>query len=170
MSATRTKKRWARGTLAGVVLALAVTAAACTPEAPPPPGCPSGPPDAITSTLLNRTNAERTARGLTSLFWNPRLACLAGEWSSVMANGRGLGHRDLNGTIRSAGFESFASLGENIFVGPTSISPDSIHGAWMNSPPHAANILGDYDAMGIGWATSPNGQIWVTENFGRHMP
>jgi uncharacterized protein YkwD len=170
VGATRTNSRWVRGVLAAAVLTLAVTAAACGPtEAPPPAGCPGGPPDAITSSLLNFTNASRAVNGRPDLAWNARLGCLASEWSGVMAGGRGLAHRDLNATIRSPGFESYASLGENIFVGPASISPDAIHTAWWNSEPHRNNILGDFDAMGIGWATSPNGQIWVTENFGRHM-
>jgi uncharacterized protein YkwD len=152
-----------------VVLTLAVTAAACGPtEAPPPAGCPTSPPDAMTSSLLNFTNASRGAYGKPALAWNARLGCLAREWSGVMAGGRGLAHRDLNATIQSPGFESYSSLAENIFVGPTNIRPDDIHSAWWNSEPHRNNILGDFDAMGIGWATSPNGQMWVTENFGRH--
>jgi len=167
---TRTKKRRARGALAAVVLAFAVVAAACGPtEAPPPPGCPTAPPDAITSTLLNLNNATRQLWGKPTLAWNARLACLADEWSGVMAGGRGLVHRDLNATIQSPGFESYASLGENIFVGPNGMDPAGIYSAWCNSPPHLNNILGNYDSVGIGWATSPNGQLWVTQNFGRHM-
>ncbi len=170
MGATITKQRRVRAVLAAAVLTLAVTAAACGPaEAPPPPGCPSAPPDAMTSSLLNLTNASRAAHGQPALDWNARLACLAGEWSSVMAGGRGLAHRDLNAAIRSPGFESYGSLAENIFVGPGGISPDAVHTAWWNSEGHRNNIIGDVDAIGIGWAKSPNGQIWITVNFGRHM-
>ncbi len=170
VGATRTKSRWVRGILAGAVLTLAVTAAACDPRGTTAPRLPRR------AARRHHEHApqphQRRARRASA--WPASSgtrdsACLATEWSNVMAGGRGLAHRDLNGTIRSPGFESYASLGENIFVGPEAISPDSIHSAWMNSPPHAANILGNYDAMGIGWAKSANGQLWVTENFGRHM-
>jgi uncharacterized protein YkwD len=123
----------------------------------------------MTSSLLNYTNASRRVYGRAELAWNARLACLAREWSGVMAGGRGLVHRDLNATIQSPGFESYASLGENIFVGPNGMDPAAIHSAWCNSAPHLNNILGDYDSMGVGWAKSSNGQLWVTENFGRHL-
>lgn len=166
MGASVRSSRLRRTALVGLVLALGVGVAAC--EAAPPPGCPTAPPDPITSTIHQRVNADRGARGLGPLAWNARLACLAQEWSATMANGRGLGHRDLGATIRSPGFESYTSLGENVYVGPGSASGDSIHGAWMNSPPHQANIMGDFDSIGIGLATSGDGRLWATENFGRH--
>jgi uncharacterized protein YkwD len=116
-----------RGILAGAVLTLAVTAAACGPaEAPPPPGCPGGPPDALTSSLLNFTNASRGASGKPALGWNARLACLATEWSNVMAGGRGLAHRDLS-TI-AAGLRVIEPRREHLRR-PEG-SPRRVHTAW----------------------------------------
>jgi uncharacterized protein YkwD len=149
------------------VVALAVTTAACVPDAPP--GCPTSPPDALSSTILNRVNADRGAAGLGGLAWNARLACLASEWSAVMASNQSLTHRDLNATIRSPGYESYAGLAENIFVGHHGISGDAMHGAWMNSPHHRDNIMGPYDSMGFGWAESGDGRLWATQDFGRHF-
>jgi uncharacterized protein YkwD len=151
------------------VIALGLLIAACGPaEDPPPPGCPTTPPDPIAATVLNRTNADRGARGLGALAWNARLACLAMEWSSIQAGRGALSHRDLAGVINSPGFGAYAGLAENVFVGPGNVGGDAIQGAWMNSPGHYNNIMGNYDSMGFGWAKSGDGRLFATENFGRH--
>lgn len=164
----RTRRR-ARALLVGLVLVMGMLVAACGPaEDPPPAGCPASPPDPIASTVLDRVNADRAARGLGGLAWNARLACLATEWSGVMASQGSLVHRDLAAAISSDGFGSYASLAENIFVGPGTSDGNMIHDAWMASPSHYANITGNYDSLGLGWAKSGDGRLWVTENFGRH--
>ena len=150
-------QRRRRALLAAGAVALGAVVAACGPPDPPPPGCPTTPPDAVSSTVLNRVNADRGANGLGGLSWNARLACLAQEWSGVMAGRGALVHRDLGATIRSPGFESYARLGENIFVGPGGVDGNAMHNAWMASPPHRANILGDYDAIGVGWPRAGRG-------------
>jgi uncharacterized protein YkwD len=35
----------------------------------------------------------------------------------------------------------------------------------MASPPHRANILGNYSHMGVGVAIDGSGRVWVTERF-----
>jgi uncharacterized protein YkwD len=164
-------RRRRRALLAAGALGLGILAAACGPvdATPPPPGCPTSPPDAITSTILNRTNGDRAARGLSGLWWNARLACLASEWSNYMASTGQFRHRDLGATIRSPGFEDYASLAENILVGPGSMDGNAIHDAWMASPGHYANIVGNFDSIGIGIARGADGRLWATENFGRHF-
>jgi uncharacterized protein YkwD len=46
------------------------------------------------------------------------------------------------------------------------MSAGQIHQAWMNSPGHRANILGDFSAIGIGVACN-GGALYATEDFGR---
>ena len=171
MGASARKQR-RRAALAGAVVAMAVLGAACGPvgvgEDPPPDGCPGGPPDPVASTVYNRTNADRGAEGLGGLDWNARLACLSMEWSGVMARNGAMAHRNLADVINSPGFGSYSGLAENVFVGPASADGDMIHNAWMGSPSHHANIMGSYDSMGFGWATSGDGRLFATENFGRH--
>jgi uncharacterized protein YkwD len=53
--------------------------------------------------------------------------------------------------------------GENVGVGPT---PQSVEAALMASPPHRANILGNFTHMGVGVVIA-NGHFWVTERFYR---
>ena len=78
-------------------------------------------------------------------------------------------HQNLGGLIRTGGYSNFASLGENILVGPGSMTGDDIHVAWMNSPGHYANIMGWYDTIGIAIAHGADGRVWATEEFGRHF-
>lgn len=54
-------------------------------------------------------------------------------------------------------------LGENVGVGPT---VDALHTAFMNSPPHRANIIDpDFTEVAVGVAVDSSGQIYVTEIF-----
>ncbi len=53
-------------------------------------------------------------------------------------------------------------LGENVGMGP---NPTLLHQAFMNSPSHKANILGDYDLVGVGVDRSGDGVMFVTVVF-----
>lgn len=57
-------------------------------------------------------------------------------------------------------------MAENIIRGDCGLSSAQIHQAWMNSADHRANILGNYNAIGIGVACN-GGQLYATEDFGR---
>ena len=53
-------------------------------------------------------------------------------------------------------------LGENVGMGP---NPALLHQAFMNSTSHRANILGDYDLVGVGADRSADGVMFVTVVF-----
>lgn len=53
-------------------------------------------------------------------------------------------------------------LGENVGKGG---STSSLHNAFMASPSHKANILGDYDRVGVGVGHDDGGKIYVTVLF-----
>ena len=57
-------------------------------------------------------------------------------------------------------------MGENILHGGCGISAGQMDQAWMNSPDHRANILGNFSAVGIGVACN-GGDLYATEEFGR---
>ena len=132
------------GLLATAVLAIGIVGAACDPAPPPEWNCPGGPPDAITFTILNRVNIDRQNQRLNGLWWNPTLACNARGHAQYMASHGSFFHQNLGGLIRDPLYVNFASLGENILVGPGNMSGDDIHVSWMNSPGHFANIMGWY--------------------------
>jgi hypothetical protein len=52
--------------------------------------------------------------------------------------------------------------GENIGTG---FSVDSLHTALMESPGHFANIIGDYNRLGVGVVNDGDGRIWVSFDF-----
>jgi len=155
--------------LAAAVLAIAIVGAACDPAPPPEWNCPGAPPEPYTAVIFNRVNADREARGLGALWWNATLACNARGHAQYMANTNSFFHQNLGNLIRDPLYVNFASLGENILVGPGSMSGDAIHQAWMNSPGHYANIVGWYDAIGIAVIRGPDGRMWAVEEFGRHF-
>ncbi len=68
--------------------------------------------------------------------------------------------------IRASGYRP-ASDAENIAAGqPT---PESVVSAWLKSPGHCPNIMGNYDDIGVAYARqdgSPYGDYW-TQVFGR---
>jgi uncharacterized protein YkwD len=144
-----------------VIVALGL--AACAPPAP----SGGGPGDAFTSSLLQSLNADRTHNGLPALSWNATLANSANSWAHQMANAGSLYHQNLSALIYSPTYAGFHALGENILVGPGSMSAPSLETAWMNSPPHRANITsGGFNVVGIGYYRGPDGRIWAAQEFG----
>jgi uncharacterized protein YkwD len=155
--------------VAGVVMLLA----ACQPQPAPvrsaAAGCPGAPDNVVTQTIFNRVNSDRAANGLGPLSWNPQLSCLATDHSNTMATTGDFSHRDLAATIRDPAYAGYSTLGENILVGPANMTGDAMEDAWMNSPGHRANILSaNFDSIGIGLATSADGRVWATQNFGHY--
>jgi uncharacterized protein YkwD len=157
-----------------VVAAVVMLLAACRPQANSTVAAastcgPAAPDNSITQAVFDRVNSDRAANGLGPLSWNPQLACLAQDHSNWMATTGNFSHRDLSVTIRQPDYSSYASLGENILVGPNSMSGGQMEDAWMNSPGHRANILSaNFDSIGIAVGWSSDGRIWATQNFGRH--
>jgi uncharacterized protein YkwD len=124
-------------------------------------------------------NAERARRKLRPLRLNRELSAAARRHSRAMAEHRFFSHTSLDGAsfvdrIRATGYLSGArswSVGENIAYGSGSRStPRSIGSAWMNSPPHRANILsGSFRSIGIGIASGTpvgRGGATYTTDFG----
>lgn len=83
--------------------------------------------------------------------------------------------REFTYWMRQTGYISVPCwhVGENLAWGTgASGTPRSIFAAWMRSPAHRANILGDYDEFGVGivvgsLADHPQARIWV-EHFGAY--
>jgi uncharacterized protein YkwD len=106
----------------------------------------------------------RAQADLPALYVDPVMSVQASEWSSEMAfNGALAEDPDPQAAIASYD-PSWQAWGENVGVGPT---PESIEAAFMASPPHRANMLGNYTHMGVGVVTDASGRVWVTERFYR---
>jgi len=158
-------RRWRRGVGAIAVAGLAALGAAACAPAPPPAGA-NCPMDSVSSSLLYFTNVSRGLSSLPPLAANGQLTCLAQGWSQYMASTGLFYERDLAALIRSPGYQGYHTLGENILRGSASLSASDMHTAWMNSPPHRANILSPaFSSVGIGVAYA-NGEVYATEDFG----
>ncbi len=110
--------------------------------------------------FLERLNTERRSRGLNELpvYWELAAGALA--WSEQMRINGDLSHNPDLHSIAPAG--TWSSLGENVGRGG---SVPSLHDAFMASPGHRANILGDWDYVGVGVVEHPGEPIWVTVAF-----
>ena len=138
----------------------------------PAPGYDAGMPGpddchtAIEAEELQITNAERAGRGLPALRCDPGLARAARLHSEEMCT-HGLSHTSFDGRTavdraRAQGV-SFRAIGENIAAGqPT---PAVVHGDWMGSDGHRANIMsGRFGRIGIGYASCGGRHFW-TQDF-----
>jgi uncharacterized protein YkwD len=137
---------------------------ALSPTSEPPTCGPIGTSMAALATkdLFARLNAERAARGLAALRWDPTLATYAGSWSANMA-AHGFRHSDIGGLLGS-----FNYVGENIAMGSRGVTAGALHVAWMHSDGHRSNMLAPgFNRVGIGVYCASDGSLWATQDFGR---
>ena len=80
--------------------------------------------------------------------------------ASVMIDADAIFH-STSAELQAAAGSGWEKLGENVGRGG---SVSSLHTAFMNSSGHRANILGDYNKVGIGTGTS-DGVLYVTVVF-----
>jgi uncharacterized protein YkwD len=104
--------------------------------------------------MLCLVNRARGARGLPALAAPASLARAAGRKSGDILRCDEFSHeacgREFTYWIERFGYR-FCSAGENIAYGGGSYAtPRSIFSLWMHSSGHRANILGDYEDIGIG--------------------
>jgi uncharacterized protein YkwD len=155
--------------LAAVAVVFALTACAPTKAPPPAPTSPSLPfesADPIAKDLFSSTNSDRAANALDPLAWNDQLGGLAQSWSEHMATTGQLVHQNLDALRQTPAYSRFSDLKENILSGPCTFTAAQIEAAFMNSPAHKVNILGNFTVMGIG--VKCNGtNLFVTVVFGR---
>jgi uncharacterized protein YkwD len=114
--------------------------------------------------LVSLVNRERVARGLSPLAVDDGLGQVASDWTGTMATQRcpsGLAHNPDFDTKVPGGWDN---LGENVACGG---SVKTLFSVLMKSSPHRANILGDFDTVGIGVRVR-GGLLWVTQIFANY--
>lgn len=110
--------------------------------------------------LINRA---RTAHGLEPLRVSIDLVDHARRHTERMIAAGGLFHSsDLAGASTE-----WEALGENVGRGP---DPGRLHAAFMASPGHRQNVLGDYDWVGVAAYHDAGGVLYVTVAFERSDP
>lgn len=110
--------------------------------------------------ILDDTNAFRVQNGLKPLLLTPNLNSVSQAWSEEMATVNRMSHNPAYSIQIPKGWWGAA---ENVAYG---YRVDTVTPAWIKSPGHRANILGNYTHIGIGIARADNGQLYYTQNFG----
>jgi hypothetical protein len=110
--------------------------------------------------FLAAINASRSSAGLAPLAMSSSLQSYATTHSVDMANAATIYH-STGAQLAAAAGSGWTNLGENVGRGP---DVSTLHTAFMGSSGHKANILGDYNYVGIGTATK-DGYIYVTAVF-----
>lgn len=110
--------------------------------------------------LLATTNASRSASGLQQLTLDSKLNTSAQLKANNMVNKNYWSHIAPDGTqpwywFEQAGY-AYSVAGENLTYGFSTGA--EVTTAWMNSASHKANVLGDYEDVGFGIASSANFQ------------
>jgi hypothetical protein len=109
--------------------------------------------------FLNLINRERAGAGMRSLVVRPEVVPVARNWTLRMAAEQNLYH---NPALADQLPSDWTRFGENVGYGAT---VDSLHTAFMNSPGHRANVLGDFNQVGVGVDRDSRGRMWVTVDF-----
>lgn len=114
-------------------------------------------------TLFSRINSSRSASGLAPLetYWD--LTDDARAHSARMMDRGSIYHNPSLGSVTGV----WQALGENVGMG---VDLNAMHDAFMNSSGHRANILGNYNYVGVGVKTDASGVSWVTVVFMKAEP
>lgn len=111
--------------------------------------------------FLSAINSTRSAKGLGPLKMDGGLQSHARKHTADMIAADKIYHSS-SGELQAAAGSGWTKLGENVGRGG---SVSSLHQAFLDSPGHRANILGDYNYAGIGTDTSSSGVLYVTVVF-----
>lgn len=172
----------ATATAAGIGQASAVSPATAR-QALATTACPNAPLDASevdqVGAMLCLVNDTRTRWGLPALAESSLLRQSAEEKSGDLMSCNEFSHtacgREFSHWIRETGYMSPECwrVGENLAWGVArQATVGSIFNAWMHSPTHRANILGDFEEIGIDLRVGKMGgltgvHVW-TQHFGSH--
>ncbi|WP_325535473.1 CAP domain-containing protein [Sporomusa sp.] len=147
------------------------TTPASPPATKPTPSVPQAPNvsgvTADEKLAFNLLNADRAANGLPPLKLNLAVTAVAERHAQDEIDRNFFAHVNPDGKspfdrMRSAGI-SFGYAGENLAI---NLNVTAAEQAFMNSPGHRANILNpNYKQVGIGVKYSPQGSVYVVQNF-----
>lgn len=110
--------------------------------------------------FLSAINSTRSSAGLSPLRMDGGLQAHARKHTADMIAAGEIYHSSSD-ELRSAAGSGWEKLGENVGRGG---NVSSLHQAFLDSPSHRANILGDYNYVGIGTDTA-SGVLYVTVVF-----
>jgi hypothetical protein len=107
--------------------------------------------------IAELVNQTRGRYGLGGVTFRPYLRDKAQAWAQKMARENRLSHSYLPAGVPPG----YRGMAENVGYGSSIIQ---VHNAFMASAPHRANILGNYNHIGTGFATG-HGRVWIVQVF-----
>jgi uncharacterized protein YkwD len=117
--------------------------------------------------MLSHINTSRRESGLPALALNDRLCRVAKAHAVDMKLRRYFDHKTPEGTTPAQRVTRaeihWSGVAENLASSYDSLV--TVHRGLMESPGHRANILGDYQEVGIGAATDTDRTLTVVEVF-----
>ncbi len=126
----------------------------------------------VVSELIAAHNRERAERELPPLISEGRLAEAARIHAEDMAAHSLMSHDGSDGSTPADRVKRrkypYVTTGENVAKGQTSVS--DVMKAWMNSPHHRENILGDFSEIGVARVETKDGTPYWCVEFGRPYP
>ncbi len=155
--------------VAALCLALATASAA---EPPPPRETDPAATDPVIAGLVEAHNKERAKAGLSPLKGDPKLTQAALAHARDMAEHGKMAHEGSDGSTpaQRAGRLGYRHVktGENVAYGQSTV--EAVMRAWMNSPGHKENILGDYSEMGAARVLDERERPYWSVSFGSPLP
>ena len=158
-----------------IAAALLAAVGCASPTAPDAIAGPAGIPPAaivVTSTVLERTNAERARAGLPPLRESTQLQRAAQLHSEQMGAAARMDHVIPDAPYPNpvdrlaAAHYPWQAYGENIAMGQSGGA--EVVSAWMQSAGHRANILNPkFTELGVGVAVDHAGRPYYAQVFGR---
>jgi uncharacterized protein YkwD len=129
---------------------------------------------AITNSIADLTNVERSRVGVSPLRVDGRLMKAAQLQAEQMATLGRMDHVLSNGPypapqdrLAAAGYR-WQAYAENIAYGQR--DPEDVTGSWMGSKGHRTNMLsGAYSEIGTGYAVDNRGRSYYVQVFGKPM-
>lgn len=126
--------------------------------------------DAPDSAFIDEINRERAGAGLPELRVDLSVTAVAVSWSGVMSGEDRMYH---NPGLAEQVVGPWERLGENVgYTIKADAGPDELvarlHTAFMESPGHRANVLGDWTHLGVGVQVTEQNKMWVTVNFAQY--
>ena len=134
---------------------------------------PDDAPSRVGPALVAAHNRERAEKKLPPLVAEPRLTEAARLHALDMATHETMSHDGSDGSkpaerVKKAGYV-YVTTGENVAKGQPTVA--SVMTAWMDSPHHRDNILGDaYTEIGVARAFDEEGVPYWCVEFGRPIP
>jgi uncharacterized protein YkwD len=115
-----------------------------------------------TQYVFDGTNEVRAEAGTTPLVRNAALDKVASDWAYQQWKNGAMSHNPNYSTQIPAGW---SHAGENVASGYTY---DSVVQAWVNSPEHYRNLVGDYTDLGVGYYQGADGKRYWSQVFGKY--